>query len=380
MNSKELLRIAVERGASDIHIKVGKPPIFRIDGQLAVQEDLLGPISGQIMEVILKSLLNPAQIKIFENTGDVDSAYSLPGVSRFRLNFFRQRGSPAAVIRVIKGNVPSLQELNLPEQLTKVLDVKQGMILVTGPTGSGKSSALAAMIDHINATKNVHVITIEDPVEFLHRDKKAAITQREVGLDTESFSSALKYALRQDPDIILVGEMRDPETIEIALRAAKTGHLVFSTLHTSDAVETINRVVETFAPEKQHQIRISLAENLQAVVSMKLLPRADGPGRVPAVEIMVVTAYITDRIINPEKEGDLRLYMESQRKQYGMQTFDQVLFDIYKQGLISRETAKSSANSPDNFELRLSGVQNESGGGAEPDMGGPDDDLMADMV
>jgi len=365
VKAKDLLKMAVEVGASDIHLKVGKHPIFRVNGQLQEQKDLLGPLTVPMMNVIIKSLLNEKQIEIFNQRGDVDSAFSLPGVSRFRLNFFRQRGTPAAIIRVIRSKVPTIEELNLPGQLKTIAENKQGLILFTGPTGSGKSSALAAMINHINNLKPVHIITIEDPIEFLHSDRMASITQREIGVDTESFSSALKYALRQDPDVILIGEMRDPETVEIALQAAKTGHLVFSTLHTSDAVETISRIVEIFPPGKQQQVKIGLAENLKAVVSMKLLPLASGKGRIPAVEIMIVTPYIQDRIVQPEKEGDIHQYMENQRKQYGMQTFDQVLIELYNKGLITREVARANSSSPDSFELRLSGIQGESGGSME---------------
>jgi twitching motility protein PilT len=279
------------------------------------------------------------------------------GLGRFRVNVFQQRGNVGMVLRVIPTKIRTIEELELPRILEKICEERRGLVLVTGTTGSGKSTSLAAMIDRINSTRPDHVITIEDPIEFLHRDKHSFINQREVEVDTANFSTALRAALRQDPDVILVGEMRDLETIATALLAAETGHLVFSTLHTLDATETIQRIIAVFPPPEQKQIRLQMAATLKAVISQRLVRRADDKGRVPAVEVMIATAYIRDCIINPDKTRLLHDAIAAGTSQYGMQTFDQSLYDLYTRQLISYEEALLRASNPDDFKLRVQGVR-----------------------
>jgi twitching motility protein PilT len=281
----------------------------------------------------------------------------VPGLGRFRCNIFQQRGTVGLVLRVIPVKILSIRELMLPTVLEKIADERRGLILCTGTTGSGKSTTLAAMIDYINAHRTEHIMTVEDPIEFLHRDKKSIVNQREVEVDTKSFSQALRSALRQDPDVILVGEMRDYETIETALTAAETGHLVLSTLHTMDATETVNRIISVFPPHQQKQIRLQLAAVLKAVISLRLLPRADGLGRVPATEVLISTAYIRDCIENKEKTKLIKDAIAQGTSQYGMQTFDQSLYMLYKNGLITLDEALRRASNPDEFRLKLSGIQ-----------------------
>jgi twitching motility protein PilT len=281
----------------------------------------------------------------------------VPGLGRFRCNIFQQRGTVGLVLRVIPGRILTVRELLLPPVLEKICEEQRGLVLCTGTTGSGKSTTLAAMIDQINTIRNEHIVTIEDPIEFLHRDKRSIVNQREIDVDTRGFSTALRSAMRQDPDVILVGEMRDYETIETALLAAETGHLVFSTVHTLDATETVNRIIAVFPPHHQKQIRIQLSQVLKAVISLRLMPRADGVGRVPAAEVMIVTAYIRECIENKEKTKYIREQIALGTSQYGMQTFDQSLFQLYKSGLITLEEAMRRATNPDEFKLRLQGVQ-----------------------
>jgi twitching motility protein PilT len=306
------------------------------------------------------SMMSNRQKQRFKEVSEADIAYGVSGLGRFRANVFQQRGSVGMVLRVIPDRVRTLSDLGLPPVVEKVADEQRGLILVTGITGSGKSTTLAAMIDHINATRGGHIITIEDPIEFLHRDKSSFVTQREVDVDTRSFAEALRGALRQDPDVILVGEMRDHETIETALTAAETGHLVLSTLHTLDATETIRRIVSSFEPHLQKSVRIQLAGILRAVVSQRLVRSAEGEGRVPAVEVMVSTALIRDYIINEEKTSLIRDAISAGTSQYGMQTFDQSLFNLYHSGLITMEEALRGASNPDEFRLRLSGIRSAS--------------------
>jgi twitching motility protein PilT len=304
--------------------------------------------------------MSSRQKERFKHQLETDIAYSVPGLGRFRCNIFQQRGSVGIVLRLIPSRIQTFKELMLPPVLEKVCEEQRGLVLVTGTTGSGKSTSLASMIDYVNTRRIEHIMTIEDPIEFLHRDKKSIINQREVDVDTKQFSVALRSALRQDPDVILVGEMRDYETIETALLAAETGHLVLSTLHTLDATETVNRVISVFPPHQQKQIRIQLASVLKAIISMRLLPRADGLGRVPAVEVLIATSYIRDCIENKEKTKLIRDAITQGTSQYGMQTFDQSLYLLYKNGLITLEEALRRATNPDEFKLKIQGIQSTS--------------------
>ncbi|MCK5222226.1 MAG: type IV pilus twitching motility protein PilT, partial [Candidatus Aminicenantes bacterium] len=322
MNIDDLLKIAVERKASDLHLKVGNHPILRINGKLLPMVELKRLMQEDTIAMSF-SIMNPDQKEKFKVQHELDMAYSVPGLGRFRCNVFQQRGAVGIVLRIIPTQVKSIADLNLPLILEKIADERRGMVLVTGTTGSGKSTSLAAMIDHINIHRIEHIITIEDPIEYLHRDKKSIVNQREIGHDTINFSSALRSALREDPDVILVGEMRDMETIETALLAAETGHMLMSTLHTLDATETINRIISIFPPHHQKQIRIQLASVLKAIISMRLIPMADEKGRVPAVEILINTPFIQDCIVNPEKTKLIGEAIEQGISQYGMQTFDQ---------------------------------------------------------
>ncbi len=356
MNINELLKLAVERKASDLHLKVGSHPVIRVDGELfpllevkrLMQEDTIA---------MAFSIMNARQKQRFKDELEIDIAYSVPGLGRFRCNIFQQRGAVGLVLRVIPARIQTLRELTLPPVLEKICEERRGLVLCTGTTGSGKSTTLAAMIDSVNGARTENIITIEDPIEFLHRDKKSIVNQREIDVDTRSFSGALRSALRQDPDVILVGEMRDYETIETALLAAETGHLVLSTLHTLDATETVNRIISVFPPHHQKQIRIQLAQVLKAVISLRLMPRADGTGRVPAVEVMISTPYIRDCIENKDKTKYIREQIALGTSQYGMQTFDQSLFQLYKGGLITLDEALRRASNPDEFRLKIQGVQ-----------------------
>ncbi|MCK5056673.1 MAG: type IV pilus twitching motility protein PilT [Candidatus Aminicenantes bacterium] len=356
MNIDGLLKIAVEREASDLHLKVGNHPILRVDGTLhplvelkrLMQEDTIAMAFG---------IMNTQQKEKFKQNHELDMAYSVPGLGRFRCNVFNQRGAVGMVLRIIPTQVKGIADLNLPLVLEKIANERRGMILVTGTTGSGKSTTLAAMIDYINTHRIEHIITIEDPIEYLHRDKKSIINQREVGQDTNSFAAALRASLREDPDVILVGEMRDVETIETALLAAETGHMVLSTLHTLDAPETINRIISMFPPHHQKQIRIQLASVLKSVISMRLIPRIDKKGRVPAVEILITTSFIMDCIMNPDKTKLIKDSIAQGVSQYGMQTFDQSLYFLFQKGLIAYEEALKWASNPDEFKLKKIGVR-----------------------
>ena len=356
MHINDILKIAVERNASDVHLKVGNYPILRINGHLIPLVELNKRLMPDDTLAMALSIMNPEQKKKFKDEKDLDMAYSIPGVGRFRVNVFYQRGSVGLVLRVIPTKISTVKELNLPPVIEEIADEERGLILVTGTTGSGKSTTLAAMIEHINQTKRRHIVTIEDPIEYLFRDKKSIINQREVGHDVKNFLHGLREALREDPDVILVGEMRDLETIETALMAAETGHLVLSTLHTLDAPETVNRVIGMFPPNQQRQIRIQLASVLKAVISMRLIPRKDGKGRVPAVEVMRVTPFIKDCILNKEKTFLIADAIAKGTSQYGMQTFDQSLFYLYQRGFISLEEAMRWASNPNEFKLKLMGV------------------------
>jgi twitching motility protein PilT len=356
MNVNDLLKIAVERKASDLHLKVGSHPVLRIDGQLTPLPELKRLMQEDTIAMAF-SMMNARQKQRFKDEFEIDIAYSVPGLGRFRCNIFQQRGTVGLVLRVIPGRILTIRELLLPPVLERICEEQRGLVLCTGTTGSGKSTTLASMIDLINGGRSEHIVTVEDPIEFLHRDKRSIVNQREIDVDTRSFAVALRSALRQDPDVILVGEMRDYETIETALLAAETGHLVFSTLHTLDATETINRIIAVFPPHHQKQIRIQLAQVIKAVISLRLMPRADGIGRVPAAEVMIATPYIRECIENKEKTKYIREQIALGTSQYGMQTFDQSLFQLYKTGLITLEEAMRRATNPDEFKLRLQGVQ-----------------------
>src|SRR3954469_1719822 len=355
MNIDDLLRIAMDRKASDLHLKVGNFPHIRIDGELAPLSEQ-PRVSPEEMLSMAFSMMTNRQKQKFKETAELDMAYGVAGLGRFRVNVFQQRGNVGMVLRVIPTKIRTPDELSLPRVIEKICEEQRGLVLVTGTTGSGKSTTLASMIDRINSTRADHIITIEDPIEFLHRDKRSFINQREVEVDTANFSSALRAALRQDPDLILVGEMRDLETIATALLAAETGHMVFSTLHTLDATETIQRIIAVFPPPEQKQIRLQLASTLKAVVSQRLVKRFDDKGRVPAVEVMIATAYIRDCIINSDKTRLIHDAIAAGTSQYGMQTFDQSLYDLYTRELITYDEALLRASNPDDFKLRIQGV------------------------
>ncbi len=352
---KDMLTLAVKIAASDIHLKTFSAPTFRVNGQLVKVEEF-GSLSPEDVDKIREEALNEEQRAFFKENHEIDLAYSLPGVGRFRLNMFKQRGSVGMVFRIIPFNVKSLDELLLPTVLKKIALIKRGLILVTGTTGSGKSTTLASMVEYINNNRTCHIMTIEDPIEFLIRDKKSIVNQREVGLDTRSFTKALRSALRQDPDIIMVGEMRDLETIEIALTAAETGHLVLSTLHTLDAAETINRIIGVFPPHQQMQIRQQLASVLKAAVSQRLMKNKDNRGRVPAVEVLIGTSLVKELILDPTRFKELPGIIEKGFTTYGMQTFDQSIYQMYKDGHITQKEALDNATSPDDLVLRMKGV------------------------
>ncbi len=351
----DLLRTATSQGASDLHLKVGAFPMMRIGGELHPVGDAPRMKPEDTLDMAF-AMMTSRQKQRFKDVSEVDIGYGLNGVGRFRANIFQQRGTVSVVLRVIPDGARSTSELGLPPVIDKITEERRGLILVTGSTGSGKSTTLAAMIDRINATRSGHIVTIEDPIEFLHRDKQSFVTQREVDVDTRSFAEALRGALRQDPDVILVGEMRDSETIETALTAAETGHLVLSTLHTLDATETITRIVSSFPAHQQKSVRLQLAGILKGVISMRLVRAKKGAGRVPAIEVLVSTGLIRDYIVNEEKTYLIREAIAAGTSQYGMQTFDQSLFRLFQSGLISLEEALHNATNADEFRMRCSGI------------------------
>ncbi len=344
---------ALSLKASDIHLKMGSPPIYRIQKMLRPtrEEPLTAADTMDICRYILEK--NPAALEKIDEIRDFDTSFNLPGKCRFRVNIFRQRGAMSLVLRMILDQIPTFEDLLLPPQVAELASINRGLVLVTGATGSGKSSTLAAIINQVNETRAAHIVTIEDPIEFLHKDKRASVSQREVGNDTVDFNNALRAALRQDPDVILVGEMRDLETIDIALKASETGHMVYSTVHTPDAAKTIGRLIAVFPPEEQEMVRIRLAENLRATISQRLIPRADGNGMVVAVELMKVTGTVEEAIKNPEETAMLKDFIERGREQYGMISFDQSLTDLYKGELIPFDMAKRNATNPGYFERAL---------------------------
>jgi len=356
MDIDELLKISIERDASDLHLKAGNYPIIRIHGRLETLTQYPKLTPRDTFE-LSEQITNDYQKQKLKKELDLDLAYSLPGFGRFRGSIYHQRGTIALVLRIIPLEVKTIKELSLPEILENIALEQRGLVLVTGTTGTGKTTTLAAMIDHINTHRRENIVTIEDPIEYLHRDKKSSISQREVGMDVTTFSRGLRASLREDPDVILVGEMRDLDTIETALLAAETGHLVLSTVHTLDAPETINRIISVFSPHHQRQIRFQLSSILKAVISMRLIPTKDGLGRVPAVEIMINTPYIQECIHDREKTILIRDAIQTGVSQYGMQTFDQSIYNLYQQGFISYEQGMKYSSSPDNFKLRVMGVR-----------------------
>ncbi len=361
MELNDILKIALKGGASDIHLKAGLPPMFRVDGALVPLKNGERLQPDEITKMAF-GIMNAIQKQRFEETREVDLAYGIAGLGRFRVNVFQQRGSLGAVFRVIPFGVKSIEHLHLPKVIESIAMEQRGLVLVTGTTGSGKSTSLAAMIEYINTYRTCHIMTIEDPIEFLIRDRRSIVNQREIGVDTQSFSMALRAALRQDPDVVLVGEMRDFETIETAITAAETGHLVMSTLHTLDATETINRIISVFPPYQQKQIRLQLSSILKAVVSQRLVPRADGKGRVPALEVLVSTARVRECIADKDRTKEINDAISKGFTTYGMQTFDQGLMQLVKQELITYEEALKHVTNPDDFALRFRGIGSTSDG------------------
>ncbi|HXB97790.1 MAG TPA: type IV pilus twitching motility protein PilT, partial [bacterium] len=352
MHIQELLSVMVEKKASDIHIKVGRPPLLRVNGELEPME--MASLTAEQVTDLAKQILSERQLQSFDLKNEIDTAYHWEGVARFRANIFRQKSQLSMVMRIIPTNIPSLDDLDVPEIYKKIATAERGLVLVTGSTGSGKSTSLAAMINEINAHNHEHIVTIEDPIEFVHPDKLSSVCQREVGLDTETFASALRYLLRQDPDVILIGEMRDTETVRAAVSAAETGHMVFSTLHTMDAVQTLDRILDFFPSDQQPQIRQQLSVALKAVISQRLVIRADGTGRIPAAEVMVVTPVIKSLILE-NRFKSIGQYIKD-GEQEGMMSFDQCLVRLYRSGKITKETALNQASSPAEVELSLKGI------------------------
>ena len=348
----KLFQYAIDEEASDIHLKAGAKPRVRVDGNLV--ETHFDVVTAEELQKMVGQVLTPERAKEFAASSDADFAISAGSLGRFRGNAFRQRGEIGVVLRRVLSAVPSMEELGLPAVVRTLADERRGLVLVTGPTGSGKTTTLASMIDHINATRAVHVVSIEDPIEVLHTDKMAIVNQREIGTDTADYAQAMRRVLRQDPDVILIGEMRDPETVWAALSAAETGHLVLSTLHTTNATETINRIVDFFPPFQQHQIRLTVASCLRGVICQRLLEKADDMGRVPAIEVMVMTGRIADRIVDPASgKGETIEEMIAAGEWYGMQSFDQSLFHLYQEGLVTLRQAMAAASRPHDFRLAL---------------------------
>ena len=355
MDLNELLTAAIGEGASDVHLKTGTPPMMRVSGRLVPMSGATRLANDDVER--MAATVMPAEVaQAFEREQDVDLAYSIAGVGRFRCNVFRQRGTVGLVLRIIPMKILTIDELELPPVLKRIADEERGLVLVTGTTGSGKSTTLAALVDYINTSKQAHVMTVEDPIEYLHRDRQSIVNQREVSVDTKSFAHALRAALRQDPDIILVGEMRDLETVETGLLAAETGHLVMSTLHTLDATETINRIIAVFPPHQQRQTRLQLASVLKAVISQRLIPRADGQGRCAALEIMIATAFIRDCIVNKDKTYQIKGAIAQGTSQYGMQTFDQAIYALYAKQRITLDEALRWVSNVDEFKLKVQGI------------------------
>ncbi len=354
MNLKQMLTEMLKRKSSDLHLRVGIRPYLRSNGILEPIDT--EPMTVDTMQAVISQILSEEQQKKFQKRNEIDLALSVAKLGRFRINLFRQRGTVGMALRAVNTKIPSFEELHLPEAIRDMASEQRGLIIITGTTGSGKSTTLAAIIDEMNNNRGDNILTIEDPIEYIFRDKKCIIAQREVGGDTENFATALRQAFRQDPDIILIGEIRDLETMSIALTAADTGHLVMSTLHTLNTLETISRIISFFPPHQHQQIRLLLAGTLRAIVCQRLLKRHDMPGRVPALEIMINTAAIRDCLVDPDKFNNIPDLIEAGTQQYGMQSFDQSIMMLYKKGMISFEEAMSNASNPDDFDLRVKGI------------------------
>jgi twitching motility protein PilT len=357
-NFKAILQELVRQSGSDLHLKVGRPPTMRVQGDLVSMSH--PPMRPEDLKALAEQIMSPVQIKEFSEQKEADFAIGVPGIGRFRVNVYQQRGTIAYAFRSIPYQVSTIEELNLPPIVGEIASRPRGLVLVTGITGSGKSTALAAMIQHINQRRHANIITIEDPIEFLHRDINCHVNQREVGTDTRSFSQALRRVLRQDPDVILLGEIRDLETLDTALKAADTGHLVFSTLHTTDATQTINRVLSFYPPHQQEEVRFTLSSALTAIVSLRLVPRKDRPGRVPACEVLINTAAVRDNIRDMTQSLDIPDLIKEGTAQYGMQSFDQSLMSWFSRGIISYENALFFSTTPSEFALRVQGVAGSS--------------------
>jgi twitching motility protein PilT len=350
----ELLRHMVEVGASDLHLKAGNVPFVRIDGEL--RPTTFPPLSAHETAQAAEALMSDHKRREFTQTNEADLGHTMAGVGRFRVNVFRQRGVVGLAIRRVRSEVPTVAELLLPPVLEELANAPRGLILMTGPTGTGKTTTIASMIGHINRTRRAHIVTIEDPIEVVHDDDRSIVQQREVGLDTDSYATALRHVVRQDPDVIFVGEIRDPESALSAIQAAETGHLVISTMHTIDSTETINRLLDLFPASHQREVRTSFAGALRGIVSQRLVARADGKGRVPVVEVLVATGRVYDRVISPEATGELRDII-AEGAYYGMQTFDQALVKLVQAGLVAEEDAKIASTNPHDFALALEGTQ-----------------------
>ncbi|MBD3170007.1 MAG: PilT/PilU family type 4a pilus ATPase [candidate division Zixibacteria bacterium] len=354
MKFKQMLVELIQQKGSDLHIRVGMQPMIRLNGELTALDE--ARLTMDDLDAVLNQILTPDQKSRFDKNLEMDLALSVSKLGRFRINLYRQRGTPSIAIRAVNTDVPSFDELNLPPVVREIAEARRGLIIVTGTTGSGKSTTLAAIIEHINSGRSENIITIEDPIEYVYRDRQSIISQREVGGDTKSFATALRGAFRQDPDVILIGEIRDAETMHIALTAADTGHLVLTTLHTLNAPETINRIISFFPPHQHQQIRLLLSGTLESIISQRLISRSDIPGRIPAVEILRNTASIKDAILDPEKTGLVLELIEDGHIQYGMQSFDQAIMKLYRQGVITYQQALQQTTNPDDFELRVKGI------------------------
>jgi twitching motility protein PilT len=359
MQIDDLLRVAVKHRASDLHLKAGAEPLLRVTGRL-LPLPAIGKLQPADTQRLAEEVLGPSRSGLLADATELDIGYQHPELGRFRVSIFRQRATTSLVIRVIESSLPSIGELNLPPVLETLCDENRGLILVTGTTSSGKSTALAAMIDRMNRTRKLHILTIEDPIEFVHEDHKSFITQREIRQDTGSFAAALRAALRQDPDVIMVGEIRDFETMETALLASETGHLVLSTLHTVDATETIHRIISLFPSHKQQEIRAQLASVLKAILSLRLISAASGASRLPAAEVLINTEFIRNAILDPDRTREIRDALSAGGSQYGMQTFDQSLLSYYDKGQITLSEALANSSNPDEFKLRIRGIVSSS--------------------
>jgi twitching motility protein PilT len=353
MDVTELLRYTVEMGASDLHLKASQVPFIRVDGEL--RPTSFEELTGVETQTFAAQVMPDHKMREFAASNEADFGFTLPGVGRFRVNVFRQRGNVGLAVRRVRADVPTFEDLLLPPVMEELAESSRGLILLTGPTGTGKTTTIASLIGHINRTRRAHIITIEDPIEVVHEDDLSIIQQREIGLDTESYARALRHVIRQDPDVVFIGEIRDPESALSGIQAAETGHLVISTMHTIDATETINRMLDLFPPQQQREVRSSFAGALRAIVSQRLVPRADGKGRVPAVEVLIATGRVYDRIVDPDATVEIRDVI-AEGEFYGMQTFDQALVKMVQQGLVTEDDARRASTNPHDFNLALRGA------------------------